>query len=361
MICDIVLTVWNEPKITRDCIDSLVKHTHYPYRIIIVDNGSQQETMEYLKSLRERRDLDILLIRNEQNVGFVKAGNQGLAAATAPYVCLLSNDTLFGDGWLTEIIKVAEGNPEIGIVNPFFNTSGEYLPDDSAVDSYAKGLKGLKGKWQEMGQCVGFCMFIKKQVMDKIGLLDEIFAPYFFEETDFCRRADKAGFKCAMAKASYVYHIGSATLKKRPSEREKVYMKNCDTFCRRWGRPLSIAYLALDYPEVKQDRIKEIAFSAARDKHRIWMFLKKPMAKPNQVSDHFNISFFWLNRYFYRILCIYKILKRKKRKKIDIIFTEDKVLSSILEKLKFYHEADVFFEPSLEKAKQLWRNKSVHP
>lgn len=360
MKCDIIILVWNELRLTKDCIESLTRHTRYPYRLILIDNGSRQETMEYLRGLKERRDIEISLIRNEQNLGFVKAVNQGLNASDAPYVCLLNNDTLLSEDWLSEMIEVSENNPQIGILNPSSNTLGQYLRAGDTVDSYAEGLKDLKGKWQEMSQCVGFCMLVKRAVIGKIGLLDEIFSPYFFEESDFCRRARAAGFKCARAKGSYVYHEGSATSKKRPYEKEQMYKKNYDIFCRKWGRPLRIAYIAANYTKINQDSINEIALSAARDSHHVWLFLKKHPKGPRGVPDHFNINFFWFNRYFYHICCVYKILKRKRKKGMDIIFTNSLFLGNIFEKLKFYHEADVLLEPSLEKAKGLWKQKSVY-
>ena len=322
---------------TKDCLESLVKHTHYPHRLILVDNGSQQETMEYLKGLKDRLNIEILLIRNEQNAGFVRAVNQGMKASTAPYVCLLSNDTLFGNNWLGEMVEIAKNNAQIGIVNPSTNKLGQSL-DKDAVECHAKGLKDFKGQWQEMGQGAGFCMLVKREVIDRIGFLDEIFSPYFFEETDFCRRALRAGFRCVMAKASYVYHIGSATLKKRPKEREEIYKKNYDIFCQRWGRPLNIAYLVSDYPEIKQDRINKITLSAARDNHHVQLFIKKSLRESRGMPDHYNVRFFWLSDLFYHVSCIYKILKRKRKKKIEIIFVENRFLNSILRKIEFYHK-----------------------
>lgn len=360
MKCDIVLLVWNELQLTKDCLESFFRHTHYPHRLILVDNGSEQETAEYLKGLKEKKDTEILLIRNEKNAGFVKAINQGMKASDAPYVCLLSNDILLGDNWLAEMIAVAESNAQIGIVNPSSNTLGQILKEDS-VDSYAKSLKDFKGQWQELGRCEGFCMLIKREVIDKIGFLDEIFSPYFFEESDFCRRTQEAGFKCVRAKATYVYHEGSATLKKRPHEKEQIYKKNYDIFCRRWGKPLKIAYVASGRSKIKQDRINKIALLAAKDNHQIWIFLKKSQRISYDFDGQSNVRFFWLSDYFYNILSICKMLKKTPKKSPNIIISDNRILSGIFKKLKFYHKADVLFEPSLEKARQLWKQKSVYP
>ena len=100
MKCDIIIPVWNQPEATRECIESIVRGTNYPYRLILVDNGSGPETRSYLEELRKRPAPEVKLIRNEENLGYIKAVNQGLKASDAPYVCLMNNDTIPGAGWL---------------------------------------------------------------------------------------------------------------------------------------------------------------------------------------------------------------------------------------------------------------------
>lgn len=360
MKCDIILMVWNELQLTKDCVDSLIKHTHYPYRIIIIDNGSGEETRKYLEGLDNRTDIETLLIRNERNLGCAKAINQGLKASSAAYVCLLNNDTLLTEGWLSEMVAIAENNPQIGILNPSSNSLGQCLSGVQNLKAYAEALEASKGQWQEMGHCGGFCMVIKREVIKRIGLFDEIYGVGYGEDTDFCRRAQKSGFKFARAKASYVYHKTSSSFKKKP-DRKQIFKRGRDIVFRRWGKRLRIAYLAGDYHKNKHEDINRISLQAARDNHQMWLFLKKSLKGSHDVPDHFNIKLLWVNDWFYQISCIYKILKRKRKKKIDIIFTENRFLGNILQKLKFYHQADVLPEPTLEKARQLWKQKSVYP
>src|SRR3989338_1707235 len=108
MMCDIVIPVWNQPTFTKECIESIVKNTDVDYRLIIIDNASGEETKSYLESLKEQRGLKLLLIRNENNLGFLKAANQGMRLSDAQYICLINNDTLVTDGWLSEMIEVAQ-------------------------------------------------------------------------------------------------------------------------------------------------------------------------------------------------------------------------------------------------------------
>ena len=129
MRCDIIIPVWNELETTRKCVDSLVKNTGYPFKLIVVDNASDRETAFYLAALKTRADISADLIRNNENFGFAKAVNQGIAASDAPYVCIMNNDTIVSAGWLEEMMNVMAAHSEIGILNPSSNTSGQGGPE----------------------------------------------------------------------------------------------------------------------------------------------------------------------------------------------------------------------------------------
>ena len=163
---DIIIPVWNEIGPTRGCIDSIRKNTNYPHRLIIIDNASEAPTRDYLRALT-----GITLVRNEENLGFVKAINQGLKGfANAPYTCVMNNDTIASAGWLEEMVKVMESNPGIGIVNPSSNTSGQDAPEEAGA-----------ARIQELYTCRGFCMLIRCEAIQSIGLFDEIYSPGYFE------------------------------------------------------------------------------------------------------------------------------------------------------------------------------------
>jgi GT2 family glycosyltransferase len=169
--CDIIIPVWNQPEVTRECIDSILRNTGYPYRLIIIDNGSETPVQSYLLGLKEKKDLDLLLIRNDKNLGFVKAVNQGVVVSDAPYLCIMNNDTIATSGWLEEMVGVIEANPSIGLLNPSSNTSGQF-PGEKSIDEYALSLKPLKGQMQELYTCRGFCMLVTREAIRRVGLLD---------------------------------------------------------------------------------------------------------------------------------------------------------------------------------------------
>ena len=122
--CDIVIPIWNQLPVTRECIDSILNCTDYPYRLILIDNGSDPDTRDYLRSLEGIKDPGVVLIRNENNLGFVKAVNQGIKASRGQYICLMNNDTVAAKGWLSELVRILETDRDTGMVNPSSNTSG---------------------------------------------------------------------------------------------------------------------------------------------------------------------------------------------------------------------------------------------
>ncbi|NQT06423.1 MAG: glycosyltransferase, partial [Candidatus Omnitrophica bacterium] len=121
--CDIIIVVWNQLTATRKCVDAIERSTHYPYRLILVDNNSDEYTAEYLNGLARGRD-SVTLIRNSENMGFIKAANQGLRLAASPYVCLMNNDTVATAGWLGKMVALAESDTGIGLVNPKSESPG---------------------------------------------------------------------------------------------------------------------------------------------------------------------------------------------------------------------------------------------
>src|SRR3989338_9791241 len=126
--CDIIIPVWNELESTKECINSLLKFTKYPYRLIVIDNGSREPTRTYLDGIKNIFS-DFLLIRNDINLGFVKAVNLGVAASNNPYICLLNNDAVVTEGWLNSLVDTVEGGPKnIGIANHASNVFGKASP-----------------------------------------------------------------------------------------------------------------------------------------------------------------------------------------------------------------------------------------
>ena len=353
MKCDIIIPIWNQLEFTRACIENLIENTAYPYRLILIDNGSMDDTRHYLENLRSRKNLDVELIRNETNLGFVKAVNRGLAESSAEYVCILNNDTIPAPGWLENMVEFGNNHRDVGLMNPQCNG---HL--DTPIASYAKMLmEKNKGRYMEMNQCQGYCMLIKREVIEKIGYLDEAFGIGGYDDTDYSMRAHKAGYRCVNVYSSYVYHRQHASFD-AIGKRESLVAHGEAEYFKKWPRHLRIGLAALsngDMAEEEIGRLLNMALFLAREWCWVNLFIfgdiEKNKRKISAISDrikmplHQNIKFNFLPGLFRELQLLTRLVERsfgtKRRKRYDMGLTNDKRMSSLT---KFYyplHRAEI--------------------
>jgi GT2 family glycosyltransferase len=337
MSCDIIIVVWNQIKVTRRCLESVIRNTLADYRIILVDNASGEETRNYLDAFYKTHSDKVTLIRNQTNLGFLKAANQGLRKSEGAYVCLLNNDTVVTKSWLQELISVAENNPQLGILNPSSTTLGQKVALKD-IDKYAAKIKRYQGEYIEMAQASGFCMFITRRAINEIGVLDESYGMGYFEDTDYSRRAKEVGFRIARVKASYVYHQENASFIKL-KRRDETFAANRKIFEERWGKPLRIFVEARD--GLRKNEIK--AFLDFANKSNWFIIARKDKVEIN--IKHSNVKFLTYGPQVYYIKTTFKILKRFK-KRYNMLIIRNENLRKILRRLKFIHKAEVmnFYE-----------------
>jgi GT2 family glycosyltransferase len=221
---EIVVCVHNALTDVRRCLESIINYTSLPYSLILVDDGSDSLTRDYLSEFADGRD--ILLLRNEEAKGYTRAANQGLQRSSAEYVVLLNSDTIVTQGWLDRLVACAESGPRIGLVGPLSNTaSWQSIPELESCGDWAGNPLPPGTTLDEMGQLVGrysarlypsipflngFCLLIRREVIDEIGYFDEeTFGAGYGEEDDYTLRARKAGWTLAIADDAYVYHAQS--------------------------------------------------------------------------------------------------------------------------------------------------------
>lgn len=332
--CDIVIPVWDQLEVTKDCIASIVKNTETPFRLILIDNASGDETKRYLESLTHEKWLPATLIRNEKNLGFVRAVNQGIASSDADYICLLNNDTLVMKNWLGEMIAVAESRKDIGIVNPSSNNLGQRPQKGEPLELYAERIAVNSGESVELGAAIGFCMLIKREIIKEVGLFDEIYGMGNFEDTDFSRRAIKAGYKCVRACGAYVYHRENTSFSKVKAYDED-FKRNKEIFEFRWGKPKRIAYVLSCVDNNTLKRLEIEAMKLARGGSWVWYYSRNGVGAPshsNIISEPIGDGNFYLK-------AVIKILVKKKR--FNEILVGDEGFARILEKFSFIHKAKV--------------------
>lgn len=326
--CDIVIPVWNNLDITKDCINSIRAHTGYPYRIVIVDNASDAPTQQYLDSLEKKDSSKFMIIHNEENKGFVKAVNQGMRFSNASYMCVMNNDTIVTDGWLEELINILSNNDNVGLVNPSSNTSCQF-PGKLDIDTYARTLKRFKGTYQELYTCRAFAMVVKRKVIEKIGYLNDIYGMGYFDDTDYSKRSQQLGYLTVRAKASYVYHKESQSFSK-VKEKGDIFIENENKFNAKWGRMLRIAYVLPDLKKGEEvDRVSTQINQIAKTGHQVWIFTKRKLVARLKLIDHESIRFYCYPAVLFRFIVLYKIWKRKKKKKLHMVLTNKRSIEQL--------------------------------
>jgi GT2 family glycosyltransferase len=323
-ICDVVVLTWNQLEIIKTFIDSFLENTTVPVRLIIIDNGSSDGTNKFLASLKDTDLCEFKIIANEENKGFVGGMNQGIEASSAPFVCLANNDLIFTKGWLRQKLSVFESDAKIGVLNPNSNNLGVHAPDSMPLNDFAKELNDKYGNdFIEMPFIIGFCMTIKREVIDKCGGLSQEFYPMFFEDTDYSRKAITAGFLVGTARGSYVWHKEHASFKQMGGWKEQVFVKSRETFFKKWGRILRIAWVVNNYEQLVDNLAQGIEL--ARQGNFVRFFVKdldkerEEIFKEAGCYQHSEVHFIRFKTIFD---LSWNILKKKKR--YDVVITRDR-------------------------------------
>jgi glycosyltransferase involved in cell wall biosynthesis/GT2 family glycosyltransferase len=215
---DVIIPVYRGADITRACIESVLEHTgHELGQLIVIDDHSPDpEVPPMLAALRARHP-DIIVLRNEVNLGFVGTANRGLGLRQRDAV-LLNSDTRVTAGWLTEMLEVAYASDRISAVVPLSNNATICSVPDFCGSTLAEELEDVAlelgpglPRWTEVPTGVGFCLLLKHTVLNMIGELDPAFGRGYNEENDWAMRAQRLGFFVARANHALVYHLGSVS------------------------------------------------------------------------------------------------------------------------------------------------------
>ena len=245
----IIILVHNQRAVTQKCLASLARHTPGPHEIIIVDNGSDAETRDYLKNYARRRK-HVVLIRNRVNKGFAAGNNQALAVAQGDYLLLMNNDTVVTRNWLRGMISVFYRYPDVGIVGPVSNYVSGPQQIKAADYRNLKEMQQFADNWRRthLGEVrftprlVGFFLLLRREVVCAVGGLDERFGSGNFEDDDFCFRAARAGFKSGIAYDIFIHHYGNRTFKGMGLDYDDHIKQNWRIFKEKWHLPPDLPY-----------------------------------------------------------------------------------------------------------------------
>lgn len=253
----VIMPVMNQDFYTKQVLDYLCYYTDMPFEIIVIDNGSTDDTPNILKEASEKLPesfplLDnVVVITNEYNLGISASWNLGLSVANGEYIAIVNNDIILLDGWASKMIEVMKTNPDVWAISPKFSRGGNVNPDfesraqelrESALRYVPIGAPGTAGGF------AGFCFIISKAGCENLllnedplaststGKLPHLFDEQFFywySDTDFWYRCHQQGHQAVQSQNVLIHHYESQTISKIPDLSSKLH-KEAKKFEDKW-------------------------------------------------------------------------------------------------------------------------------
>lgn len=252
-----VVLNWNGLADTSECLDCLGAVTYPNLETIVVDNGSFGDDA---RALRERFGDSARVIASPKNLGFAGGCNLAMRealAGDADYVLLLNNDVTVDRRFLDELVRAAEGLRDAAALCPkiYFHdrptvicsTGGRLNPWAGAARQVGRGEED-RGQYEQVAErdyADGACMLIKREALERVGLLDEEYFAYW-EETDWCARAAEAGYRCYYVPAARVWHK-TARSQAPDSDYYYLFRRNALLFLRKRKSPLHVLSAVMLY------------------------------------------------------------------------------------------------------------------
>lgn len=242
----IVILNHNGKLLAEKCLRSVLDSTYSNKEIIFVDNASTDGSLEYILSNFPEIDG----VANEQNLGIAAGRNRGFVEAISrgvDYVLSLDNDTRIEPALIQALVEVAESDSDIGIVGP-----KTYMDDDSGRIQCAGGKitytqnvcsergrgridSGQYNRIEDVDYFPGFGFMARREVFEKLNFLDERFYGYGHEDTDFCVRAVRLGYRVVYVPQAVMWHRGSATIGSYSPLKKYLEAVNSVVFVRQYG------------------------------------------------------------------------------------------------------------------------------
>lgn len=234
---DIVIVNYNTSAFLRDCIQSIRAHTHYPYRLLVVDNHSRMDEKNILLQLQRE---GVPVVFNSKNIGCARAWNQAIKLTRGKYLLFLNPDTLVTPDWLNRMVTYAESDPKILVVgNKQINEHGIIMHAGVVEEKGKAVLRGVgekdhPAKFNTPCDCMdvcGACYLVKRLACTVIGMFDERFFLYA-EETDFSFRVRQAGFRVVYCPVTIVHFKDGTPISDQ--ERKRIHQESCRLFDEKW-------------------------------------------------------------------------------------------------------------------------------
>jgi GT2 family glycosyltransferase len=224
---DIIIPVYKNAALTKSCIDTVLSNIReikqFSPRLLIINDSPDDHEVNSLLDKLTKTNPEVVIITNKVNSGFVKSVNSGLALSikAGRDVILVNSDTETFAGTLANLVDAAYSDPQIGFISPRSNNASLCTLPHAAYSAKQLTPKETYDRWKEVSTtlpkihftptAIGFYMYIKHKVLANFGVLREEFGVGYEEENDLVMRANKAGYRAALANKSFAYHAGSAS------------------------------------------------------------------------------------------------------------------------------------------------------
>ena len=240
----IIVVTHNNLVFTRLCLHSVLAATEpADYEIIVVDNGSSDGTVEYLREVAAVNP-HVRPILNAENRGFAPANNQGAVAARGETIVLLNNDTIVLPGWLAALRKHLDDGAAVGCICACTNRIGNEAEVECSYRTYEqlhffarRRLREHAGVLLDIPMAAMFCFAIRRQTFEQLGPIDEQFELGMFEDDDYSMRVRAAGLRVCCADDVFVHHFGGASFTNLlgSGEHTRLFRANRERFEKKWG------------------------------------------------------------------------------------------------------------------------------
>lgn len=241
-LCDVLIPVYNALPQTARCIQSVLKYSTVPYRLVLINDGSDWATTAYLREIAAVHS-HVILLENEKNIGFLGTVNRALAYGLntkeleiPKFKLILNSDTIVSKGWLEAFDRCFSSDERIGLATAVSNNAENIsvqIPEGHNVHTMAEAAAKtvLEPRYPDVTTAVGFCMAVRSNLLSEVGLFDEAFAPGYGEESDYHFKVLCKGYRSVVVSDCFVYHENHASFS---SDKAALVEKNRPIFDYRW-------------------------------------------------------------------------------------------------------------------------------
>ncbi len=243
----VVVLTYNNLAYTQACLFSIESYSDYSnLELLVVDNASSDGSREWLQEWASQPSAaghEKRVILNDGNVGFAAGNNVGLRASSGETLVILNNDTYVTPGWVRTLCAHLRRDARLGLVGPITNNIGneakvdlDYSSMEEMIAASGQLTRMNPGGEIKIQTAAFFCVAMTRDVFDAVGSLDEAFGVGFFEDDDYCRRVEQAGYRIACAEDVFVHHHLSASFGKLDAgARNDLFERNKAIYEGKWG------------------------------------------------------------------------------------------------------------------------------